>query len=225
MFGAASISRLRAGLTEPERRRPTRVETVSAFLWKCFMEASAAAGSGRSMSTVSHGVNMRRKTEPPLPEHSFGNYVWLVPASSSDGDLKMLFGKVREAIGRVDVEFVRRMEGDVGFAGYCTNLEESWKGFVENTDYLSVVSWCNFGLYEVDFGWGKPVWISKCDCGSDVECPFLNMVLLIDTRERDGIEACVTLDQRFFAEFDKIKELRDFALIDPSPLEIAVGSK
>lgn len=202
-----------------EQRRPTRVETVSAFLSKCFTEASATASSDRSMSLVTHGVNMRRKSEPPLPEQSFGNYVWLAPASSSNGevdrDLKVVFEKVREAIGRVDVELVKRMEGYVGFEGYCTNLEESLKGFVENTDYLAMSSWCNIRFYDVDFGWGKPAWISKCDCGSDAECPFLNVVFLIDTRERDGIEAFVTLGERFFAEF------RDLTLIDPSLLEIA----
>ncbi|KAL1543663.1 stemmadenine O-acetyltransferase-like [Salvia divinorum] len=222
VFGAESISRLRARLSEPETPRPTRVETVSAFLWQCFMTASAAAGGG-GVSLVTHGVNMRRKSEPPLSENSFGNHVWLVAASSENGeadrDLKTLFSKVREAIGKVDVEFVERMKGDVGFAGYCTNLEDSLSAFPEKADYLAISSWCNFGIYGADFGWGRPVWITKCDGGSDVEWPFINVLWLIDTREGDGIEAWLTLEQSCFEEFDKIEEIGDYALIDPSPLE------
>ncbi|XP_047976906.1 stemmadenine O-acetyltransferase-like [Salvia hispanica] len=220
VFDAESISRLRARLSEQGTSRPTRVETVSAFLWKCFMTASAGGGG---VSLVTHGVNMRRKSEPPLSENSFGNHVWLVPASSENGeadrDLKALFSKVREAIVKVDVEFVERMKGDVGFAGYCTNLEDSLSAFPEKADYLAISSWCNFGIYDVDFGWGRPVWVTKCDGGSDVEWPFINVLWLIDTREGDGVEAWLTLEQRCFEEFDKIKEVADFALIDPSPLE------
>ncbi|KAG6435829.1 hypothetical protein SASPL_100707 [Salvia splendens] len=223
VFGAESISRLRARLSKPGTSRPTRVETVSAFLWKCFMTASATCAGGGGVSLVTHGVNMRRKSELPLSENSFGNHVWLVPASSENGeadrDLKTLFSKVREAIVKVDVEFVERMKGDVGFAGYCTNLEDSLSAFPEKADYLAISSWCNFGIYDVDFGWGRPVWVTKCDGGSDVEWPFINVLWLIDTREGDGVEAWLTLEQRCFEEFDKIKEVGDYALIDPSPLE------
>lgn len=230
VFDAASISRLRACISEPEgqKRQPTRVETVSAFLWKCFMAASASASSGRSRQTslVSHVVNMRRKREPPLGEQTFGNYAWLVPASSDDAendnnDLKQLFNKVRDAISEVDAEFVKRMEGDAGFTGYCTNLEKSMNGFPEKADYLSISSWCNFGIYEVDFGWGRPVWMSRCDGGSEEEWPYVNVVWLNDTREGGGIEAWVTLEQSYFEEFDKVEEMGDYALIDPSPLEIS----
>lgn len=43
----------------------------------------------------------------------------------------------------------------------------------------------------------------------------------MDTRDGDGIEAWLIMDQRYFPEFDKIQELRDLASIDPSPLCIA----
>ncbi|KAI3464704.1 hypothetical protein Pfo_021367 [Paulownia fortunei] len=232
VFDASAISTLRAKLASPEeglKQRPTRVEIVSALLWKCFMVASEAAnksssGNNHSISLVTHGVNMRRKAEPPFPEHSFGNFVWLVPASTintqTGRELKHLFSKIRSAITKVDVDFVKRMQGGDGFSGYCKNLEESWNGFPENADYLAISSWCNFGLYSVDFGWGKPIWITKCDAGSDTEWPFINVLWLMDTRQGDGIEAWLTLDEQYFAAFDNIQELHDLASVDPSPLDI-----
>ncbi|GFP86940.1 salutaridinol 7-o-acetyltransferase [Phtheirospermum japonicum] len=233
VFDATSISTLRSQLAAI-KQRPTRVETVSAFLWKCFMIASSEANkkpisennnnNNSKISLVTHGVNMRRKNEPPFPENSFGNFVWLVPASSNnnnepDRDLEKLFGKVRSAIGKVDVEFVKKMQGEDGFSGYRKNLEESWSEFHEKADYLAISSWCNFGLYGIDFGWGKAVWITKCDAGSNVDWPFINVLWLMDTRQGDGVEAWLTLDENYIAEFDKIQEIRDLARIDPSPLD------
>ncbi|KAK6131381.1 hypothetical protein DH2020_034866 [Rehmannia glutinosa] len=120
VFDKMSISKIRTMLGENLKNRPTRVEIVSAFLWKCFIIASQKSGKNSNhLSLVTHGVNMRRKAETPFPENSFGNFVWLVPASSSldnQPDLKTLFGKVRNAIGKVDVDFVKRMQGDDGFS-------------------------------------------------------------------------------------------------------------
>ncbi|KAL3638952.1 hypothetical protein CASFOL_016859 [Castilleja foliolosa] len=244
VFDAESISSIRSKLAEkgPIKRGPTRVETVSAFIWKCFMLASFEKNKksisennnnnnnnnniNTKISLVMHGVNMRRKNEPPFPDNSFGNFVWLVPASSNnnnelDRDLKNLFEKVRSAIGKVDVDFVKKMQGEDGFSGYCENLEESWSEFHEKADYLAISSWCNFGLYDIDFGLGKPLWITKCDAGSKVDWPFINVLWLMDTPRGDGIEAWLTLDENYVVEFDKIQEVRDLARIDPSPLDIA----
>ncbi|KAL2232216.1 vinorine synthase [Sesamum indicum] len=226
VFDALAISALRAKLSSTEglKQRPSKVEVVSALLWKCFIIASNKSSNNHpTTSLVTHGVNMRRKAEPPFPEHSFGNFVWLVPASSTndhtDADLENLFSKVRNTISTVDVEFVKRMQGESGFLGYCKNLEESWKGFPENADYLAISSWCNFGLYSIDFGLGRPIWISKCDAGSEVDWPFINVLWLMDTRQGGGIEAWLTLDEHYIEAFDKIQELRDLASVDPSPLD------
>ncbi|XP_051124244.1 stemmadenine O-acetyltransferase-like [Andrographis paniculata] len=226
VFESPGISRLRAELSDGLDRPPTRVEIVSALIWKWFMIAADKARPGNGspgpgVSLVTHGVNMRRKAEPRYPDGSFGNFLWLVTASSGGDEagqgLKGLFGKVRDAIGTVDPEFVKRMEdgNGEGFLGYCKNVEDAWKGFPEGADYLAITSWCNFGLYGIDFGFGRPAWITKCDGGSEVEWPFINVLWLMDTPEGDGIEAWLTLDQSYFAHFDQIQEIRDFASVDP----------
>lgn len=53
-------------------------------------------------------------------------------------------------------------------------------------------SWVRFGLYEADFGWGKPARV----CTS---FPYMNLVLLMDAPAGDGIEAWINVvDERFF---------------------------
>ncbi|KAL3845391.1 hypothetical protein ACJIZ3_002794 [Penstemon smallii] len=235
VFNSSAVSTLRTKVTEQEglQFRPSRVELVSALVWKCFMVAlsETTIKSGiqfQPESLVTHGVNMRRKANPALPNNSFGNYVWLVPASSrneTDMNLKPLACKVRNAIKKIDSDFVKSMQGEEGFSGYLENLEDAWSGFPDNAEYLAISSWCNFGLYGVDFGWGKPVWITKCDAGSEVDWPFINIVWLMDTREGDGIEAWVTLDEHCIEAFDNIEELKNLASIDPSPLETEMSTE
>lgn len=128
VFDASAMSKLRSEFPG-DGRRPSRVEMVSALMWKYFMVASSSKknknnDSDNLVSLLTHIVNMRKKADPPFPGHSFGNIVWLVAATSSnnnsgDRDLKQLFGKVRSAIGKVDVDLVKRMQGDDGFSGYC----------------------------------------------------------------------------------------------------------
>ncbi|CAA0831153.1 HXXXD-type acyl-transferase family protein [Striga hermonthica] len=229
-FDTAAISKLRAKLAENEdggHARPTRVEVVTAVVWKWFMAACAAVGGDNPvpLSLITHGVNMRKKANPSFPKNSFGNFVWLRPITSpNDGpsrDLAQLSSKVRGAILKVDSDFVQRMAGRNGFSGYLENVEDTWKEFPEEADYVLCSSWCNFGLYGVDFGWGKPVWITKCDADSEREWPFLNMLWLMDTREGDGIEAWLSLDEQYAAALDEVKEFRALAMINPSPLDLA----
>ncbi|KAG6400063.1 hypothetical protein SASPL_141551 [Salvia splendens] len=53
-------------------------------------------------------------------------------------------------------------------------------------------SWIRFGLYEADFGWGKP---ARVCTGS----PYMNVVVLMEAPAGDGIEALINVvDDRFF---------------------------
>ncbi|GFP86939.1 salutaridinol 7-o-acetyltransferase [Phtheirospermum japonicum] len=227
VFDAAAISALRAQLAGQDR--PTRVEIVSAVMWKFFMAACAAVNKDGepTASMISHALNLRRKAEPQFPENSFGNLAWIWPATSPneepDRDVTKLLVKVRGALRKVDSGFVKRMEGEDGVSGYRKNVEGTWGEFTEKADYLAISSWCNFGLYGVDFGWGRPVWVTKCDSEIDMEFPLMNVMCLMDTREGDGVEVRLNLDEKYAAVLDEIEELRHLAKFEPSPLDMVAG--
>ena len=82
-------------------------------------------------------------------------------------------------------------------------------------DYLGFSSWCGFGFYEIDFGWGKPIWVSSFAVNAPV---FMNLIILMETRLGDGIEAWVTLDQQEMDIMEHDQELMAFISVDPSPL-------
>ncbi|XP_051142557.1 stemmadenine O-acetyltransferase-like [Andrographis paniculata] len=201
---------------------PTRVEAVSAFLWNCFMAASLK--NGKSDSVLSVLMDLRRRANPPFPSDCFGNFVFFsvaVSKNQSVGEFQGLARKMRSSIKRVDDEHITRMQGDGGLVGYYENLQSAFLEFPEGADLLFISSWCGFGVYEVDFGWGKPVWMTTYfHEGSDSETSrYMNLVGLMETRSGRGIEVLVSVGEKYVEVFDAIEEeLRDVACVEPSPL-------
>ncbi|MDV3143413.1 MAG: acyltransferase, partial [Sweet potato little leaf phytoplasma] len=78
----------------------------------------------------------------------------------------------------------------------------------DQTIYSSA-SWCNFPLYDVDFGWGKPIWTAV------PQYPFQDGILLMDARDGVGVEAMVTLVKEEMAAFEQNEELLSFCQLKP----------
>lgn len=83
IFDAANIASIReqfadlntvAATTDHPRRRPTRIEALSSFLWSRYMASTQPIDArGDKIYTVFHAVNLRTRTEPPMSERHFGN--------------------------------------------------------------------------------------------------------------------------------------------------------
>ncbi|GLT69019.1 hypothetical protein SLA2020_412040 [Shorea laevis] len=134
-----------------------------------------------------------------------------------------MVSKLREAIMKINADFVKDLQGDGGFSKLCELMKGTIGTFSSaecssGMNYIAFTSWCNFGLYDIDFGWGKPMWVSCVGSSNDSETVFLNTIILMDTRSGDGIEAWVRLDQEDMTMLAQDKELLDFASFDLSPI-------
>ncbi|CAI9117086.1 OLC1v1018414C1 [Oldenlandia corymbosa var. corymbosa] len=226
VFDSAAISGLRSLAAAGLRRKPTRVEAVSAFLWKCVM----AAGKSKS-SMLTHVVNLRKRAVPALSGNSIGNLIWISSAKCSPGkeqpgglelELPALAEKIQFSISKINGEYIKKMM-HAGNDGSSTQMRKSLKEIAEfgsisggGAEYLGFSSWCGFGFYEVDFGWGKPVWVSSYALSAPV---FMNLVILMETRNGDGIEAWVTLDEQEMDVLEQDQQVLEFVTLDPSPLD------
>ncbi|KAK6115082.1 hypothetical protein DH2020_007351 [Rehmannia glutinosa] len=170
---------------------PTRVETVSGFIWKCAMEAYEERFGYRKPSLITHLVNLRKRAAPDFPE--------------------------RKCVSKIDGEFVKKIRGDEGSETMHKCLKEIEEFGCKDVDHFGFTSWCNLGFYDVDFGFGKPVWVSSIDASGPF---FMNLAILIDRRCGDGIEAWVTLDEQEMAILECNQEFINFASFNPSPLNI-----
>ncbi|KAF8399878.1 hypothetical protein HHK36_015748 [Tetracentron sinense] len=212
VFDASKIAALRAKAATTGTC--TRVEALSTFIWRRFLALFAAerkAGT-ENMHVLIHAVNLRGRMDPPLPQYSFGN-VWrpaitLPLLGESDKESDGLEGLVRDAIRKVDGEYVKKLEeGDEYLKNIKKTSEQFHKGEVVTFNFSS---WCRFPFYEVDFGWGKPRWVSTTGL------PFKNVIIFMDTKSGDGIEAWVNMLEGDMAEFEHDQELREFTSSSPS---------
>nr|XP_043618400.1 stemmadenine O-acetyltransferase-like [Erigeron canadensis] len=218
VFDTSKLAILKAKAAENGSKDPTRVEVVTALLWKCIMAASEENSGSWKPSLLSHVVNLRKRLVSSLSEHSIGNLIWLASAEcktkAQTGLLQDLVEKVRGSVSKINSEFVKKLQGEKR----TKVMEESLKSIKDCVDYTGVTSWCKMGFYEVDFGWGKPIWV----CGSVFEGSpvFMNFIILMDTKNGDGIEAWVNIDEHEMNIMKHNMELLEFAFVDPSPLKI-----
>ncbi|OWM70684.1 hypothetical protein CDL15_Pgr014357 [Punica granatum] len=228
-FTGPAIEALRARGKGPSAKNPTRVEAVTGLLWKCAMTALERKNNGlRRPSVFTHLVDIRKKMNPPL-SGPLGNFLWLAAAhykgntKSHDGTedvLPSLVGELREAISKVDGEFVSGLRRDKSLIS--SSLEKvlgvGLSEYGHRVDHFVCSSWCSFRLYDIDFGWGRPVWVSNIGLCKPM---FLNLIFLVDTRSGDGIEAWVPTDEQEMALLQENPELHAFATVNPSPLTIS----
>ncbi|KAL0535475.1 hypothetical protein IC582_029805 [Cucumis melo] len=221
VFNAQSIADLKSKAASDITPNPTRVEVVTALIWKCAMKAQASTtrkttSPSPNLSVMSQTVNLRKRLTPPSPEYSIGNLVGnfvtdAIPAWEKD--LKGLVELLRDGVREFNKNGIKRYEGKDCFTKIFEWLQQSGGLFMrEDVAFYISSSWTRFGLYEMDFGWGKPGWVS---IGSIM---FLNFVVLMDTKDGEGIEAWVTLKEDEMTFFQSDDELLSFASINPSVL-------
>ncbi|KAH7865448.1 hypothetical protein Vadar_006829 [Vaccinium darrowii] len=196
-FSSSKIADLRAEVVASTGVQPTRVQLVTALIWKWAM---ARKGRDRYLpSFVLCPVNVRGRMDPTLSEYTFGNAIWIENISGNgDMDLGELVSKTREAVGKIDSKYLKELQGANVNDRPVKDYKKMMESLADNeADYFGITSWCRFPFYESDFGWGKPVWVSTASWG------FSNMVVLIDSvGDVGGIEAWITMD-----EFDTYGEI------------------
>ncbi|WMV35475.1 hypothetical protein MTR67_028860 [Solanum verrucosum] len=86
------------------------------------------------------------------------------------------------------------------------SVEKTVKAFSKgDLEVCNFTSWCRFPVYEVDFGWGKPEWVC-----SPIKS-FKNLVILMGTKDGDGIEASVNLLEEDMPLFENDPQILAFA--------------
>ncbi|KAJ4719155.1 vinorine synthase-like [Melia azedarach] len=218
VFDASAIAKLKAEATRSSVQNPTRVEVVTALFAKCFMAALKQKPDSDKPFLLTHAVNLRRKAIPQFSEY-MGNFVRLsyVVFKDPDEELHDLVRQLKEGIAKVNRDFVSNLQGDEGLLNLIEAVKYEREVCDAAVDKISFSSWFNFGIYDLDFGWGKPDWAGMI--GLNDSATFHNVVMLMDTRKGDGIEAWVYLLEEEMAKLLLDKELLAFATVDPNPLK------
>lgn len=210
-FGGKDLSRLRRN--EFRNMNPTKVEAVTALIWKAALEAAKACSEKNMFppSAVTHIVNIRSRATPPLSDRTVGN-LWQPSVAPlvdlpPEGDIELhhLSAVLRNSIQSIDSNHVSGLGGEGGFGYACRFLLEAREmALRDGVELYRFSSWTRFPFYEVDLGFGKPTWVST------TSVPMKNVVILMGTRSGDGIEAWITLSEEEMGLFQANPELLQF---------------
>ena len=195
-----------SGENTTKLRRLSKIEALSAFLWSRYVTATELDVAS-NFCTIFHPVNIRPRFDQPMQENSFGNYYHACatfPSSTSSTTLEEdeyycygLARKIGEELRKIDKVFVEDLRGVEKSDEYFDLLKKGAERFMRGkATALAFTSLCRFPLYEADFGFGKPTWVSSAD-----RC-FQNLVGFLDNEKGNGIEAYISLLPEEMAKFE-----------------------
>ncbi|THF98764.1 salutaridinol 7-O-acetyltransferase-like [Camellia sinensis] len=215
LFNASAISTLKDKYAN--EIQPTRVEALSAFIWSRFVVAMSDQVEAETETSITrlylviHGLDLRMRMNSSPTESYFVNFSWVVTIMPSmDKTVEEGYGfvtKMREAVKKTkDSDYVKRIqEGDTLFSSMKRKgddkssqeppREEAMRKKIEFGHFI-FSSYCRFQLYEVDFGWGRPIWVSQATL------PLKNRATFMPTRSGDGIEVWINLTDVDMAKFE-----------------------
>ncbi|KAL7209347.1 hypothetical protein ACSBR1_030974 [Camellia fascicularis] len=204
---------------------PTRVEALSTFIWcryKAATRGEAVCGEGIRYPVI-QGVNLRTRLNLPLPNSYYGNFsrfaiAILAPSALEKGaigeDRGTLVTQMRDGIRKVNSDYVRKLQegGDCGMRGLNSKKEKDGNkgggggggGDGEAVFTFVFSSLARFPLYETNFGWGRPVWVTMGVVNLD------NLVAFLPTKSGDGIEALIFMNKGDLAKLETDKEFLSF---------------
>ncbi|XP_057507807.1 stemmadenine O-acetyltransferase-like [Actinidia eriantha] len=190
-------------------RRPSRIEALSAFIW-ARMTAIKAQEEPNKIYALVHAVNLRPRTDPPLPDHVFGNFsrfAMVFPSMDGEINCQAIISQMKNEIKKINGDYVNKLrEGASHLSSIKDAAEKFTKGELISFNFTSM---CRFPLCVADFGWGKPM-----RAGS-ARLTFKNFIVFMDAPTEGGIEAWVSLEKEDMEKFEMDKEFLGFVSASP----------
>ncbi|KAG6738248.1 hypothetical protein POTOM_057857 [Populus tomentosa] len=187
VFDAVAISNLKAAVnasarnnsSELPKQQITRVKVVAALIWRSFIRVSQAVHGRMRPSIFKVPINLRGKTNLPIPENSCGNFVgWsashFMPNDEGEVKIHELVSRIHDGIEQTLTNYAKASSSDEFFIMVMNDfrkLDEALKQ-IEQQDVYLFSCWCRFPMYEADFGWGKPTLVSKLRCADSQRDDF-----------------------------------------------------
>jgi hypothetical protein len=189
-------------------------KVVLALLWKCAAAVVKLKTGSFKPTALFQAVNLRPRMDPLLPNTMFGSFVWpfaVIVEEESDMEIHQLVQDIRKTKNDFLNIKASRLKGEGGCSTLMEALKERGEIFKNRKELVAYkcFSWCKFPLYETNFSWGKPVWMTS---GNKL---VSNSIYLLDTIS-GGVEALITLDEEQMARFERHEELLEFAMVNPS---------
>ncbi|KAH6756050.1 hypothetical protein C2S53_005520 [Perilla frutescens var. hirtella] len=211
LFDKAALTSLKSKIKQQNKKPISAVSAVSAVIAKSLIRLDTKKHGKSRDFVVFQLVNIRERTIPPQPKHACGNLCFTAltpPVSSSGIGIDELVGILDDAVEKSIADHAEILSPDRDGRDIIMNsLGGMIKAFQNpETNFLVFADNSEFGFYEADFGWGEPVWTS-----TRPQRPRSNTTALMATKDGDGIEAWVHLDENEMRCFEEDEEIKLYA--------------
>ncbi|KAF3457404.1 hypothetical protein FNV43_RR02061 [Rhamnella rubrinervis] len=199
VFDAANIEALINKYSVDNVRPPTRFEALTAFISNRLVASKHKGPEGRTYSLWTP-VNIRTRTEPKISENYFGNIsasaisMPSLETNKNDGIYHNIISPMRDAVKQINNEFVKKLQQTDEYLNLIT--QQHTKRIKGEITLLMFTSLCRFPIYEINFGWGTPVFAAP------TRMTYSDKIVFFDTKSGDGIEAWINLKGEDMAKFE-----------------------
>uniref|UniRef100_A0A1D1XQ04 Hydroxycinnamoyl-Coenzyme A shikimate/quinate hydroxycinnamoyltransferase n=1 Tax=Anthurium amnicola TaxID=1678845 RepID=A0A1D1XQ04_9ARAE len=144
----------------------------------------------------------RSRLRPSLPPGYFGNVIFTAtPLATAgeitEGELGVSAGRIQEALGRMDDEYLRSaldyLEGQPDLAKLVRGAHTF------RCPNLGITSWIRLPIHNADFGWGRPVFMGPGGIA------YEGLAFLLPSPTGDGtLSLAISLQSHHMTKFHKI---------------------
>nr|UYB01031.1 acyltransferase-acetylates C3 hydroxyl of 16b-hydroxy-cucurbitadienol [Iberis amara] len=228
VFKSSKIAELKRKAASESVPVPTRVEVITSLVWRCARNASRSNSATQKSTLMIQAMDLRlRIPSYVLSRAAIGN-LQSIFFLKKDADSEMGMGKIvaefrkaKEGVNEMIRESLRSYNTSSSIT--TTTLGQTLLSLIGNyvvevkpdMDLYTITSWCKKPFYEVDFGWGTPIWIGS---PSHIICENLVYVVLMDSKDGEDVEAWVSIPKQDMPVFVRDQELLTYALLNPPVL-------
>ncbi|KAJ0093498.1 hypothetical protein Patl1_26397 [Pistacia atlantica] len=213
VFDGSAISNLRKIAIEggKESHKPSRVQLVTAIIWKALMRVCQTKHGQLRPSIICHTMNMRGRTALPISDDCCGNLFrpvivkFTLENKSNKVEFHHLVSLLGNAIRSTVTDCAKPQNGD----DFSSMVSDAWKEAGEElnkdtdkVDAYGFTSLCRMPIYP-DFGWGMPARVTHVQS-------VVELIMLFDTRDGDGVEAWISLDENDMNVFQQDPDIIAF---------------
>ncbi|KAL0289589.1 UNVERIFIED_CONTAM: Pelargonidin 3-O-(6-caffeoylglucoside) 5-O-(6-O-malonylglucoside) 4'''-malonyltransferase [Sesamum calycinum] len=213
VFDKNAIYMLRERLS-PEWRKerpPSGVVVVSAVLAQAILRSDRKKHGKSRASIIGQAINVRERTIPPISKYACGTWAsmsFLESTADESYALECNFIEIVSEMRKVTIQGIKdceRILSDREFGRKVLidcEFEAAQKSDSPDTKVIWISDWSKFEDYELDFGYGKPIWASLADV------PVQDFMILMNTQDNDGVEAWVFMHETDMPYLEQDEDLR-----------------
>ncbi|PKU74960.1 Phenolic glucoside malonyltransferase 2 [Dendrobium catenatum] len=202
VFATFTLNKDQIGLLK-ERVQAKRVEegkpslhisafaVTCAYAWRCLVKAQASDGDIKQYFVCA--VDWRARMRPSIPSNYFGNCLGVCMAEVNS---RVLVEKNGNEVAAMEIsKSIDALQGKDVYEALIAVIDRHWEP--ARSRRLSVAGSPKFRVYEVDFGWGRPVKVDITSIGGT------RAISLVENREEAGgmeivlVELCSNAIQTF----------------------------